>query len=338
VSIVIPVFGRVELTRQCVSELLAHTLTASVELIVVDNASRDTTAEYLASLAGRVRALTNETNLGFARACNQGARAARGEHLLFLNNDTIPKRGWLEPLLRELADPGVAIAGARLLYPDGKVQHAGIAFSRPDCVPYHVYRGAHPQHPATARRRELRAVTGACMLVRRSAFEAAGGFDEGYQNGFEDVDLCLRVREAGGRIVYQPASELIHLEEQTPGRKAHDEPNMRRFLERWGGRIVPDETRVLLEDGFAVTSSNGTRTIAPLRGDAERHAWQRVADAESALERGSAAALASLDGWPDDAETRAWGARLCVRAAPSQRTREAERMRRVAIEVLGRLA
>jgi GT2 family glycosyltransferase/glycosyltransferase involved in cell wall biosynthesis len=315
VSIVVPVFGRVELTRQCVTELLAHTCSPAVELIVVDNASPDATAEYLASLDGRVRVIANAENLGFARACNQGARAARGEHLLFLNNDTIPRPGWLEPLLRELdGDPRVAIAGARLLYPDGKVQHAGIAFSRPDGVPYHVYRGASRQHPATLRRRELRAVTGACLLVRRSAFEAAGGFDEGYRNGFEDVDLCLRVREAGGRVIYQPRSELIHLEEQTPGRKAHDGPNLRYFLERWRGKLAPDETRVLLEDGCAAFDHSGGRRIAVLANAAERRAWARVAEAEARLERHGPDALRAeppdLSLWPDDPGVRLWGQRL----------------------------
>jgi GT2 family glycosyltransferase/glycosyltransferase involved in cell wall biosynthesis len=327
VSIVIPVYGRVELTRQCVEALLEHTVSAEVEVIVVDNASPDATAEYLAGLDGRVRVIANAENLGFARACNQGARAARGDYLLFLNNDTIPPRGWLSPLVRELdLDPAVAIAGAKLLYADGRVQHAGIAFSRPDAVPYHVYRNAPRTHPATSRRRELRAVTGACMLVRRSAFEAAGGFDEDYRNGFEDVDLCLRVREAGGRVVYQPASELIHLEEQTPGRKAHDDANLRRFLERWGARIVPDETRVLLEDGCAARELNGLRSIAPIASIAGRRAWQRVAEAEARLESSGPDALRAdppdLALWPDDPGVQSWGRRIGGRtgASPVRRT------------------
>jgi GT2 family glycosyltransferase/glycosyltransferase involved in cell wall biosynthesis len=321
VSIVIPVYGRLELTRGCLEQLLLHTQSPEVEVIVVDNASPDGTAAYLASLGPRIRVLSNDSNLGFARACNQGARAARGEQLLFLNNDTIPPRGWLEPLLAELErDASVAIVGARLLYPDGSVQHAGVAFSRPDGVPYHVYRGAARQHPAVSRRRELGAVTAACMLVRRSAFEAAGGFDEGYRNGFEDIDLCLRVRAAGGRVIYQPQSELIHLEEQTPGRKAHDGPNLERFLSRWRGRLVPDETRVLLADGCAVVETSGVRRITPLTSEAERQAWQRVADVETRLEREGLAGLRAqpldLSGWPDDPGVRRWGQQLGGRARP----------------------
>jgi GT2 family glycosyltransferase/glycosyltransferase involved in cell wall biosynthesis len=315
VSIVIPVYGRLDLTRGCLAELLEHTQSPEVEVIVVDNASPDETGAYLASLGARIRVISNDSNLGFARACNQGARAARGDRLLFLNNDTLPPRGWLEPLEAELErDPRVAIVGARLLYPDGSVQHAGVAFSRPDCVPYHVYRGAPRRHPAVSRRRELGAVTAACMLVRRQAFEAAGGFDEGYHNGFEDIDLCLRVRAAGGRVIYQPQSELIHLEEQTPGRKAHDGPNLQRFLSRWQGRIAPDETRMLLADGCAVVEVSGARRIEELTSDAQRRAWQRVADAEARLERegpdGLRAHPLDLSGWPDDPGVRGWGRQL----------------------------
>ena len=115
----------------------------SWEIIVVDNASSDTTGDFLAQLSGVVQIIRNPRNLGFAPACNQGARAARGRHLLFLNNDTIPQAGWLEPLLEELdTRPEVAIVGSKLLYEDGTVQHAGVAFSRVFFGPYHIYRGA----------------------------------------------------------------------------------------------------------------------------------------------------------------------------------------------------
>ena len=315
VSIIVPVYGRVDLTRQCVDALLAHTAAEGVEVVVVDDASPDGTDAYLASLGDRIRVIRNRTNRGFAYSCNRGADAARGQRVVFLNNDTIPGAGWLAPLLRELdAATDVAIVGAKLLYPSGEVQHAGIAFGRPESVPYHMYRGAEADHPAVSRRRELRAITGACMLVRKGVFEAAGGFDEAYRNGFEDVDLCLRVREAGGRVIYQPESELVHLEEQTPGRKDHDTENLRRFLESWGSRLVPDETRLHLEDGWATRGDGRQRVTSPIASDEERQAWERVAETERRLEEGGPAMLRAhpprLDAWPEDATTRAWGAGL----------------------------
>ena len=143
-----------------------------------------------------MQVIRNQDNLGFAKACNQGARAARGEYLVFLNNDTIPLNGWLTALIEEVrTHSDVAVVGSKLLYEDGTIQHAGVAFSREWFLPYHIYRGFDAHAASVSRRRELDCVTAACMLVRREAFEEVGGFDEGYRNGFEDVDLCLKIRE-----------------------------------------------------------------------------------------------------------------------------------------------
>jgi len=311
-SIVIPVYDGLDLTRGCVEALLEHTAGPGVEIIVVDDGSSDGTAAYLRSLGDRIRVLTQSSNAGFARACNRGARSGTGEHIVFLNNDTLPVRGWLEPLLAEVEmHRDVGVVGSKLLYPDGRVQHAGVAFARPDGLPYHLYRGAPRDHPGTRRRRELGAVTGASMLVRRSLFESLGGFEVGYRNGFEDIDLCLAARTRGVKVVLRPDSEFVHLEEQSPGRKHHDEPNMRHFFNRWRGRLVPDETRLLLEDGFcSQPPPNGEpgRWIGPLRSEADRAAWACVAALEHALEEnGPALADFSPAGpWPDDPATLAW--------------------------------
>src|SRR5262249_39071833 len=151
-------------------------------------------AELLGALGATIRVISNAENAGFARACNQGAAIAQAPYLVFLNNDTIPLRGWLEALVDEVERrPEVAIVGSKLLYADGTLQHAGVSFPRVVYGPYHVYRGLPGTLPAACRRRELRAVTAACMLVRHTVFATRGGFDEGYRNGFEDVDLCLSV-------------------------------------------------------------------------------------------------------------------------------------------------
>jgi len=137
-SIIIPVWNQVELTRQCLHALAAATGGIEYEVIIVDNGSTDETPALLASLGGDVQIIRNDENLGFAKACNQGARAARGRYLVFLNNDTIPQEGWLQALVKEAqAYPNVAVVGSKLLYPDGTVQHAGVAFARANSLPYH---------------------------------------------------------------------------------------------------------------------------------------------------------------------------------------------------------
>ncbi len=324
VSIVVPVYNRVDLSRQCFTALAETTRDASFELVVVDNASTDGTAELLGQLNGDVQIVRNAENLGFAKACNQGARAARGRYVLFLNNDTVPLAGWLEPLIDELErHPEVAVVGPRLLYEDGSVQHAGVVFSRATFGPYHVYKGAPGNASLVNRRRECQCVTAACMLIRREIFEAVGGFDEGYVNGFEDVDLCLKIRERGGRIVYQPRSALLHLESRTPGRHAHELENGRRLFARWSHQWwLPDEDVVYVGDGYAfrVTEEDGARRgrLEPLDDPAERARWALVAEAQRAAgggdRAGLRAALARGGEWPDDASVLRFGAELCVRS------------------------
>jgi GT2 family glycosyltransferase/radical SAM superfamily enzyme YgiQ (UPF0313 family) len=202
VSIIIPVFNKVELTSQCLSKLAQVTRGAEYEVIVVDNHSTDETPGFLAGLGGDVQIISNRENLGFAKACNQGARAARGKYLLFLNNDTIPLTNWLMPLIEEVEQNSRAgVVGSKLLYENGTIQHAGVAFSRVWFTPYHIYSGLPADAPCVNRRREFQSITAACMLVRREIFEAVGGFDEGYRNGFED--------RAGNLSIGRTASSII---------------------------------------------------------------------------------------------------------------------------------
>jgi GT2 family glycosyltransferase len=319
-SIVIPVWNRVELTRECLAALERTIPANGVEIVVVDNGSTDATPALLAPARGCVRALRNAENLGFAVACKQGAAAARGEFLVFLNNDTLPRPGWLEALLAEVeADSEVGAVGAKLLYPDGRLQHAGVAFARHGCVPFNLYRNAPGDLPAANRRRELRAVTAACMAVSRRAFERVGGFDAGYRNGFEDVDLCLRLGELGLRIVYQPACVVVHLEGQTPGRADFDQANLARLLERWRGRLFPDEDWVMVEDGLVsrIHHQNGAAVmrVEHLASEEERRRWSRLAMAQRALHTGDPAVarsiLADPRAWPDDEQALHWGWTLC---------------------------
>ncbi|MCL6640463.1 MAG: glycosyltransferase, partial [Candidatus Rokubacteria bacterium] len=237
VSVVIPVWNQAELTRRCL-EALARTIDpAEVEVVVVDNGSGDNTAAVLASAPLPVRVLRNTRNLGFACASNQGARAARGALLVFLNNDTEAEPGWLDALRAAAADPTVGVVGAKLLYPGTRrVQHAGLALNA-DGVPDHLWRHAPEDDPRAAEPRDLDMVTGACLAIRRDLFLALGGFDEGYRNGCEDVDLCLAVRARGLRVRYEPAAVLLHHEGGTPGRFDHVQANLARLQARWGATL-----------------------------------------------------------------------------------------------------
>jgi GT2 family glycosyltransferase/MoaA/NifB/PqqE/SkfB family radical SAM enzyme/Tfp pilus assembly protein PilF/glycosyltransferase involved in cell wall biosynthesis len=250
ISIIIPLYNKVEYTKQCMDALSLNTEQAlGYEVILVDNASTDGTAEYLRNLAGEVTIITNLKNLGFAKACNQGGRLARGRYLVFLNNDTIPHPGWLDALIRGVKQESADIVGAKLLYPNGRVQHAGVAFDERG-IGYHIFNGFTADHPAVNRKRFMQCVTAACMLIGKDLFDRLRGFDENFINGFEDVDLCLRAGELDKQILYNPESVLIHFEETSDGRKTYDYQNATYFLNRWKNRVICDEDRIYAAEGF----------------------------------------------------------------------------------------
>ncbi len=322
-SIIIPTWNRVELTRQCLTALASNTTNTSFEVIIVDNGSTDGTQEFLPTLGGDVQLILNKENLGFAKACNQGARAARGKYLVFLNNDTIPQLGWLSSLVSEVdAHLEVGIVGSKLLYPDGTIQHAGVVRDCQHFLPYHIYKSFAHSHPAVNQRREFQIVTAACLLIRRSLFEEVGGFDEEYVNGFEDADLCLKVRERGYMVVYQPRSIVVHLESQTRGRKSHEDINATRFLERWGAQWwAGDEDRHFHVDGYKLKRAYRNGQLGgdiQLIGDIkDRASWAHVAAAQTAALKKDWSAvrreLALAEDWPNDPYVLSWGAMVAQR-------------------------
>jgi GT2 family glycosyltransferase len=253
VSIVIPCFNRVDRTSECWRALEPSLPEErAVEVIFVDNGSTDGTSNFLSGLRGNsaVQVIRNAENLGFAKANNQGAAQARGEFLVFLNNDTVPLTGWLEPMIRVLEnDPTAGLVGSKLLYPDGRVQHAGVIVrekiaGKSQLVCDHVHRLSQQDAPWVNIQREYQAITAACLAVRREVFHHLGGFDEAFVNGYEDVDFCFRARAAGLKVIYCPKSVLVHHESSTQGRKVFDEKNAALFSARWGERIRADEQEV----------------------------------------------------------------------------------------------
>jgi GT2 family glycosyltransferase len=257
-SVLIPVHGQAQLTAACL-KALRDAGGGPMEVIVVDNGSTDGTRALLQANPW-VRSLRVERNLGFARATNLAAQRARGEFLVLLNNDTEVRPGWDAPIRDELACPATGAVGLRLLYPDGSIQHAGLAFG-PDGLPWHVYRGFPAEAPEVMRRRSMNAVTGACMALRRDTWQKLGALDENFINCYEDVDLCLRLRQAGLEVVYRPDGCVVHHEGRTEGRGDHVTHSWLVLQEKWAGRLPFDEDEILREDGWRAVREGGTLVL-----------------------------------------------------------------------------
>jgi GT2 family glycosyltransferase len=240
VSIVIPLHNHREVTARCLKALLANTPAPLFELILVDNASTDGTAELLRQVRHPRRIITNPRNLGYTLACNQGAAAARGKYIALLNNDTEPRPGWLESLLAVVeSDWLVGAVGSKLLYPSGELQEAG-ALILPDGANRCVGNRDDPDKPEYNRFCEVDYCSGASLLVRRDLWLEIGGFDPRYAPAYyEDPDLCFALREHGYKTVYCPRSVVVHHESVTAGRdagsgvKRHYWINRRRFRDKW---------------------------------------------------------------------------------------------------------
>ncbi len=243
VSIVIPVYGKLAYTCACLQSLADHPGAIPFEVIVVDDRSPDDSADVLAEVAG-LRLFRNPQNLGFVGSCNAGAAAAQGRWLLFLNNDTVITPGWLEAMLRTFDDfPDAGLVGARLVYPDGRLQEAGgIVFS--DGSGWNYGRFEDPNDPRYSYARPSHYCSGAAILIARELFDQLGGFDQRYAPAYyEDTDLAFKVRESGRQVIYQPAATVIHFEGITSGTdlasgiKRHQVINQETFRERWRAQL-----------------------------------------------------------------------------------------------------
>jgi GT2 family glycosyltransferase len=254
-SIIIPVHGKASLTQQCLNSLLPPLAgREDVETIVVNDASPDATADVLASYGDQIRVVTHAANAGFSATCNDGAAVAAGQYLVFLNNDTIPLPGWLDTLVRYAdAHPEAAVVGTKMLYPNNTIQHAGVVICQ-DRNPRHIYTGFPADHPAVNKSRRFQIVTAGCALFRRQAFEETGGFDTAFFNGYEDVDLCLRLGEKGYEIHYCHDSVLYHLEsvstDDLVNRWEESKQNYLLCRSRWANRVQPDDFNYYAEDGL----------------------------------------------------------------------------------------
>jgi GT2 family glycosyltransferase len=256
VTAIIPTRDRPGLLEACVAGLLEQTDYPALSLIIIDNGSRSERAlRVLDKLAGipRVKVLRIDAPFNFSALNNAAARAAASPLLAFVNDDVmVVEPGWLKAMAAIASEPDVGAVGAKLYYPDGRIQHAGIVLGLgPQQVAGHEFRGAPGDSPGPQNRllltREVSAVTAACMLVAREKFLEVGGFDEeAFPVAFNDVDLCLKLRRAGHRTIWTPLARLMHLESATRGPDKAEAAGARFAAEaramrsRWAAEIAAD--------------------------------------------------------------------------------------------------
>ncbi|MGF7210553.1 GT2 family glycosyltransferase [Skermanella aerolata] len=254
VSLIVPTRDRVELLRNCIDGLLDRTDYPDLEVLIVDNASVEPeTLAYFDGLAAepRVRILRREGPFNFSALNNDAATQATGSLIGFVNNDIeVIEPGWLSEMASHAARPGVGAVGAKLLYGDGKIQHAGVILGVLG-VAGHTHKGfGRHDYGYFSRLRlcqNLSCVTAACMVMPKAVFESVGGFDAvNLAIAFNDVDLCIRIREAGYQVIWTPYSELYHLEsasrgsDLTPENRDRFAAEVKYMQDRWGDVLRRD--------------------------------------------------------------------------------------------------
>lgn len=256
VSIIIPTKDHIDLLRRCIDSIRRRTLYDNYEIIIIDNNSKEQhTREYLASISKmhNISILKYDNSFNFSAINNYAAKYSYTEYLLFLNNDTeVISPEWISAMLEHAQRKEVGVVGCKLLYPDNTIQHTGIILGISGekavlGIAGHSHKrflnGAHGHFNRPHSIQNISAVTGACMMIRKEVFDEVGGFDEKLSFAFNDVDLCLKIREKGHLIVYTPYAELYHYEsksrgyENTPEKIKRFSGEFKYMREKWGKTI-----------------------------------------------------------------------------------------------------
>lgn len=254
VSIIVPFRDRLELLERCLESIRVKTDYPNFEFVLVDNGSTEKkTLDFLHDLEGAdgTRVLHDNGPFNFSRLTNKGAAAARGETLLFLNNDIeATEPGWLREMVSQATRPEVGAVGARLWFPDGTLQHGGVIVGLGGVAGHvfpHLKRGRGGYFSRAHLTHNVSAVTGACLAVRKELFETVGPFDEtNLSVSFNDTDFCLRLQVAGYRNVWTPFANLIHAESASRGHQptrkeqAHFVKEATFMQQKWGYELLHD--------------------------------------------------------------------------------------------------
>jgi len=254
VSVIIPTRDQVALLQRCLTSLRENTDYTPIEIVIVDNGSRAPETQALfreLSQNASVQILTDTDEFNFSRLINQGVRAARGEILALMNNDIETENtGWLREMVSHAIRPEVGAVGARLWYPDGRLQHAGVVLGLHGLAS-HAFQRFPPQPISPMNRtfvlsQNYSAVTAACMVLQKAIFNDLGGFDENLPSNFNDVDFCLRLHGRGWQIIWTPYADLIHRESASrrhifgPAGHAQLSGEAAYVQEKWGEQLQRD--------------------------------------------------------------------------------------------------
>ena len=240
VSIIIPTKDNAKLLQACIESIETKSSYKNYEIIIVDNNSKkEETKRYLDTVKHKV--LSYQQPFNFSSINNIAVKNTKGEHVIFLNDDTqVISQDWIEKMLEHSVKPNVGAVGALLLYPNDTIQHAGVLIGVGG-IAIHVFEGLPKENQGykglVQQVRECSAVTGACMMMKKSLFEQVGGFDEHLAYSFNDVDICLRLREKGYSIIYTPYAVLYHHGTSTRP-YTEDEKEIGYFVKHWHDLIL----------------------------------------------------------------------------------------------------
>ncbi len=268
VSIIIPAYNEFSYTYLCIKSILKHSGELPFEIIVADDCSTDLTTKIELVCDG-LSVVRSKENLGFLKNCNQAAKTAKGQYILFLNNDTQVQPNWLKPLVSLIASSSdIGLVGSKLLYPNGRLQEAGGVIWSDGSGWNYGYSSKKPEAPQFNYVKEVDYISGAAMMIRRSLWEQIGGFDQRFAPAYaEDADLAFEVRKLGYRVLYQPQSQVVHFEgisngtDLNQGLKAYQLINQKKFYEKWK-KVLSQEHYPRHTRAFRARERSGKKSIA----------------------------------------------------------------------------